>query len=731
MASKRRSNGGRRATKSNKTKKIITPVPQLASTPPAVGNQNPSALFSRDQTNENENTPITKNKEVSTDFDMEDQNDTVKSSEKPPEHNSRYKSTDNGTNEKSSILSNNATAFTLTDHNETMKSSEKPPEQHPTYKSALLSDSPPFSNPLNVSTFLLHKKHHDGQSPQTINLSDDITVGQENRLTTSKYHNSIRMTMMFKIPSKKEGCSDENAPKLAIQKMNMMIKTLSNKLPCKVGPWILNQSITVIKESDLCKFLPEDDIDFVESYVFGYSRLLAPGKNGYVRLRIFYTDLTSLAEIKGVIAQFKLPRERFLQISHSNATSPVTIGTLTGSVGAMADSADFLQVMKTKFSLQDLGLWFTQPRTSRSGAFNKASFTVHIEINRTDLAKRDEMERYFNHSPSTTDHNFFGTPLLLAKAYDFYADDDTKAQIDKHNRKQTSLGSSLRSTIVTGVQLCNWANSERTSTLHRDLMEVESIVNKQVIKGKTTSSFKGRVFYAVIPDKKSFIFYYTKANYSEGRSIARGLPLFIRDHFRLDPSFFCSSEALTTALAGDWNYNSRSFLSAEEKVENDKLDLMEAEACAENEQFISKDQQIVMALPDDEFSVETRVTKGDAAPLPAHNDDVSDMTGSTRESKAKAYADKAVKVVAAQYSSTISNMQGDIGAKDEKIAQLELLLEQMKNSTDATQMSDSKASSSDHQAKNEHVIDIEAESSSMTKKRKTAAESSLEGDMSL
>lgn len=64
------------------------------------------------------------------------------------------------------------------------------------------------------------------------------------------------------------------------------------------------------------------------------------------------------------------------------------------------------------------------------------------------------------------------------------------------------------------------------------------------------------------------------------------------------------------------------------------------------------------------------------------------MTGSTRESKAKAYADKAVKVVAAQYSSTISNMQGDIGAKDKKITHLELLLEQMKKSTDISHLLD-------------------------------------------
>ena len=143
--------------------------------------------------------------------------------------------------------------------------------------------------------------------------------------------------------------------------------------------------------------------------------------------------------------------------------------------------------------------------------------------------------------------------------------------------------------------------------------------------------------------------------------------MFIRDHFKLDPAFFCTSDALTTALNGEWDFDSRQFISAEEKIESDKLDLMESEAQAEYEPFLSKDQQMVMALPNDKISVETRLTKGDAAPPPAHTDDVFEMTGSNRESKAKTYANKAVKEVAAQYSSTITNMQGDIGAKDEKL----------------------------------------------------------------
>ena len=63
----------------------------------------------------------------------------------------------------------------------------------------------------------------------------------------------------------------------------------------------------------------------------------------------------------------------------------------------MADSHEFKQVMKEKFGLSELGLWFTQARTSRSGKFNKGKFTLHMEIDRKNLPKRVEMKKYNNH----------------------------------------------------------------------------------------------------------------------------------------------------------------------------------------------------------------------------------------------------------------------------------------------------------------------------------------------
>ena len=78
------------------------------------------------------------------------------------------------------------------------------------------------------------------------------------------------------------------------------------------------------------------------------------------------------------------------------------------------------------------------------------------------------------------------------------------------------------------------------------------------------------------------------------------------------------------------------------------------------------------------------MTKKDTAPPPAqpvNQDEVSEITGSTRESKAQRKADAAVKEVTLQYSGQISSMQRDINDKDNKIAQLEMLLHKLNASS--------------------------------------------------
>lgn len=604
---------------------------------------------------------------------------------------------------------------TPTQSNATLPANEKPPEQDSlaaeqtfvdnlpsqkhksdtnpksSFKTVLLETSDKeISDGTNQSTFLLHKSIYDsGQlKQQEEDFPDDLTSCANN---SPSLHNRIRMRMMIKIPSKKQGISDDDAPFEAIKKINEMLKALTNKLPVKVGPWKYN-SLSKIKpmQSEFYTCLPED-VDIVEAYVFDYSRFLRAGKSGYFRLQLFFGDDTSASEIKSVAAQFKKPKERFFEEAYSDAISPVHIGTLTGSVAAMATSIDFYEVFKMKFKLSELGLYFAIPRILESVEWNKNRSSIHIEINRTDLHKRKIMESFFNKSTRSLDSAFFGTPMFLAPAFDYQADDEVLLNLNNHTRKQTSLGKSIRSITISGIQVCNWADKTNKLTFLRELMSIESLHEKKVIKSKKVTSFKGRLFYAILPDSKSktITFYCSKANYMEGRSVARGLPLFIRDHFKLDPEFFCSSTALADALNGNWDFEKREFQTLEEKVEHDRLDDLENEMNAEQEIFISKEHQMAMALDDDIISVETRLTKGDAPPPPianstddgpdkdATNDDLSELTGSTRESKANRYAANAVKEVALQYADTIALKDADLDEKEDRIARLEAELKRM------------------------------------------------------
>ena len=391
----------------------------------------------------------------------------------------------------------------------------------------------------------------------------------------------------------------------------------------------------------------------------------------------------------------------------------------------MTTSQDFKDVFTSKFNLSNLGLWWTQSKGD-SSEYDRRKFTVHIEIDRKDLPKREAIHTFFNQGKSVTSA-FFGTPMILTRPFNYNMEDDMKATLSMHARKQFSMGKSLQSTTVYGINISNWSNAEKSSTLLEELIKVESIKEKTVIRGKATKKFFGRLFYAIIPNKKhkSVEFYYTKANSSEGSSVARAIPLFIRDFYKKAPEFYCDGTSIQAAMEGDWDFKTRKFLSADEKEELDRLDEMEDAALAEVEVFVSKDQQKAMALDEDDISEETRLTKGDKTPPPAQgsNEDVSTMTGDTRESKAQRYADSAVKEVASQYTSTITNMQYDISNKDDTIAELQRKLLQLQGITTTPPNSSSKSTpfattANNHNSHNDGNCELENDSQQENNKQK-------------
>ena len=331
----------------------------------------------------------------------------------------------------------------------------------------------------------------------------------------------------------------------------------------------------------------------------------------------------------------------------------------------MATSVDFKRAFMQMFHLKELGLWWTQPRTSIGSSFKKDKFVLHMEIDMCDEAKISTIESYFNNHKVGIDNCFWGIPMQFVPIFRQDLDDDDKERIDKHARKQQILGNALKSVTVHGIQVNNWTSKQHRHTLFRQLMMVESLYDKQLVSSsKSKATFKGRLFYAIIPHLKSnkATFYYTAANYGEGRSVARGLPRFIKSYFGLDPKFYCSSEFVASAKQGNWSHSRRSFLTADEKMEAKKLDVLEDMVTATKPVFISKDHQRALAMnAADDASMDSKLTKGDQSAPPATDGSISSMsdnTGSTRQSKVQA----AVKEVSKQYAETIADLQRKLAA---------------------------------------------------------------------
>ena len=395
----------------------------------------------------------------------------------------------------------------------------------------------------------------DSLNSNSSGLDDDVTVDC-GPLSSSLFR--TRMSLMVTVPGTDKDIDKDEAPIKVIRKINLMIKSLINRIPSvKLGHWLHTEN----KKNKYLLELPED-VDIVEKYVHDLNRFLSPGGRIYRRINVFYNGKkTNLSEIESISQGFKKPRIQFLQLAFSDSTSPMQMGTLTRLVKSMATLPDFQYTFQKLFKLKHIGLWWDFPKGENTGQFTVKKFAVHYEIDRTDEGDNTDIIKYFNKHLSLVDKNILGTPLSVVPIFKPFLEDEIKLKVTKYSRKQLLLESNIRSTTISGTQILNWCDSKKKNTLHRQLMQVESIYTKTVIRNTGNTDFKGRLFYAIIPNQssKNIVFYYSKANKEEARSVVRVLPVFIRDYFNLQPSFFYSTDAISELMQGEWDFKNGHF----------------------------------------------------------------------------------------------------------------------------------------------------------------------------
>ena len=123
--------------------------------------------------------------------------------------------------------------------------------------------------------------------------------------------------------------------------MNAMIKSLINNIPpAKVGPWIASKK----KKTSYILELLEDWRYW--RYDYDFNQYVSPGGRIYCRRNMFYNEKTSLDKIEAVISSFRKTWIQFLQVSHSDATSPIQMGSLIGLVMEMSYSKNCIIIFK-------------------------------------------------------------------------------------------------------------------------------------------------------------------------------------------------------------------------------------------------------------------------------------------------------------------------------------------------------------------------------------------------
>ena len=90
--------------------------------------------------------------------------------------------------------------------------------------------------------------------------------------------------------------------------------------------------------------------------------------------------------------------------------------------------------------------------------------------------------------------------MIFASIFSPFLDNEIKTRITSHSCDQLITGNNIRFITVSGVQITNWIDINKQN--HHQLITVENIYDKKVVKSTGELNFKWRLFYAIIPNNK-------------------------------------------------------------------------------------------------------------------------------------------------------------------------------------------------------------------------------------
>ena len=533
------------------------------------------------------------------------------------------------------------------------------PETFPLQDSSLADSSDDDPSPLLVADDVLEMLLDGDLDPAEDD--DDATVQNSNNPTLS-----MRLNLM--VP----GDAEAKVPALAfVNACNESLGVLTSKLgQVLLVPWTCTE---ILPSTKRWTTIPTN-LQEAEKILQNFTRF-SSGTKGYFRVQIVYPSSIAASDILEACRGINVPGQRFVQEATSSALKPMNLGMLTMTVESMEKNETFTQLLCHIFDVSTLGTrWATQNVPGKSSLPNQVSWRARrvllVEVDRDDAENKNlaaAFSDFFNVSVTPGNGPLLGmsvnfTPLPPG----WQSSMKIKSRVNRNITAHVSFTLGTQEAAVCGTRLLNVLPSGQS--LLRAMLQITSIHSMRNKDGKL---LPGRVFVGFVPtdDPEVWSAVYPSIFEGEAESILAALPQFIEQQWGVKASSFCRSAFIAQTLAdGVYNHETRVFTTNEEIQETARLQSAGIELilpasfnAAPTEKFISAEHQRAFAADaNDADTVDTDLRGKRPVPLPpAANDEVSAMTGSTKSSKAKAYADTAVKEVSKQYMAELEKINSE------------------------------------------------------------------------
>ena len=398
-----------------------------------------------------------------------------------------------------------------------------------------------------------------------------------------------------------------------------------------------------------------------EKHVYGFRANRKRGGSQYLRVNLALSVKTDISDVLTELQRWEDKPKQWAKLAPTMANDPVQIGWFLRSIRAMIDTPHWQDLLRSAIGV-DVGLSWIKVM---DGTFRKVGvpYAVHVECDTQDkLTVLNYMKRAYGRKPTKS-------PPTDAKMY-FIKNQAIPGMVMSGTEKAV-LGK-LVSYQKNHQKVIGYEFNDKITDIDTTVKyQLKNLPLRKVLMSLKVKAIEGRIgdrlFLSIDESVRrgvsGFQFTYHKYVKAEAEQVACHLPLFLKSMLKLDPVCCCMQPYVE--MYEDWTWDKKRNLSCNK--EGEELQHM----ALEMSEFLGSDAELDdLAIDKDNASITEKeyrrltgkddetlatLTNPRAAPKPktiasSGSSNVSALTGSTTESKAKRYADAAVQDVSRQYT---------------------------------------------------------------------------------